>query len=120
MELRSPARVMLGKAKPGFLVSCPYGKNYRLGYIASMVLRNFGRGRPLKAKLALRFFRKAPSTANIVATVGILLCSGVFWTKPLAAIENLKVVRGVLILEGKIESGDYILVRNCGIYCSNS
>jgi len=35
-----------------------------------------------------------------------------FWTKPSAAIENLKVVRGVLILEGKIEPGDYISVRN--------
>jgi hypothetical protein len=60
----------------------------------------------------MRFFRNAPPTPNVVATVGILLCSGMLWTKPLAAIENLKVVRGVLILEGRIEPGDYISVRN--------
>jgi hypothetical protein len=60
----------------------------------------------------MRFFRKASPTANVVAAAGILLCSGMFGTKPSAAMENLKVVRGVLILEGKIEAGDYISVRN--------
>jgi hypothetical protein len=52
-------------------------------------------------------------TANVVrlvATAGILLC--MFCPTPTAAIENLKVVRGVLILEGKIEAGDYARVRN--------
>ena len=44
--------------------------------------------------------------------MGILLCSGALWIKPSAALEKLKVVRGVLILEGKIEPGDYISVRN--------
>jgi hypothetical protein len=62
----------------------------------------------------MRFFWKAP-TANVtraVAAVIILLCFCMFWTKPSVAIDNLKIVRGVLILEGKIETGDYISVRN--------
>jgi hypothetical protein len=62
----------------------------------------------------MRFFQKVP-TAKVaceVATAGILLCSGLLWAKPSAALEKLKVVRGVLILEGKIETGDYISVRN--------
>jgi hypothetical protein len=59
----------------------------------------------------MRLFSKASRTAN-VATVGILLSSGLFWTGPIDAMENLKVVRGVLILEGKIEPGDFISVRN--------
>jgi len=46
-----------------------------------------------------------------VATAGILLCSGMFSERS-AALEAPKVVRGVLILEGKIESGDYLTVRN--------
>ena len=53
------------------------------------------------------------STANAVCAVafaGILLC--LLSSKPAAAIENLRVVRGVLILEGKIEAGDYTTVRN--------
>jgi len=33
-------------------------------------------------------------------------------TSPGTALENLRVFRGVLILEGKIESGDYLSVRN--------
>ena len=33
-------------------------------------------------------------------------------TSPSTALENLRVFRGVLILEGKIESGDYLSVRN--------
>ena len=39
-----------------------------------------------------------------------------FWlaagTSPGTALENLRVFRGVLILEGKIELGDYLSVRN--------
>src|SRR5690242_3136523 len=46
-----------------------------------------------------------------VATAGILLCLGTF-SETSAALEPPKVVRGVLILEGKIESGDYLTVRN--------
>jgi len=62
----------------------------------------------------MRFFRKAPTAkvTRVVAAASILLCSGSFWTKPSVAIEKLKVVRGVLIIEGKIEPGDYITVRN--------
>jgi hypothetical protein len=62
----------------------------------------------------MRFFRKTPTAkvTRLVAIANVLLCCGMFWTKPSAAIENLKVVRGVLILEGKIEPGDYISVRN--------
>jgi len=48
---------------------------------------------------------------RVAAAAGILLCSGMFWIKPSDAMENLKVVRGVLILEGKIEEGDYVSVR---------
>ena len=33
-------------------------------------------------------------------------------TSPGTALENLRVFRGVLILEGKIELGDYLSVRN--------
>jgi len=45
---------------------------------------------------------------GVLATTGLLLHSGA----PSAAIENLKVVRGVLILEGKIQAGDYVSVRS--------
>ena len=61
----------------------------------------------------MRLFSKT-STAKAtqaVATAGILLCTGMF-SEPSAALETPKVVRGVLILEGKIESGDYLTVRN--------
>jgi hypothetical protein len=61
----------------------------------------------------MRLFSKAflaKSTRTVAA--GILLCTGVFWAHPSAALEILKVVRGVLVLEGKIESGDYITIRN--------
>jgi hypothetical protein len=62
----------------------------------------------------MRLFSKAPTAkfTPTVATAGILLCAGLFPANPSAALENLKVVRGVLILEGKIESGDYITVRD--------
>jgi len=46
-----------------------------------------------------------------VATAGILLCLGMF-SETSVALEQPRVVRGVLILEGKIESGDYLRVRN--------
>ena len=61
----------------------------------------------------MRSFSKASiaKVTRTVATAGILSCTGVF-SEPSAALESLKVVRGVLILEGKIESGDYITVRN--------
>ena len=49
-----------------------------------------------------RFF-----TAIVVAM--LWLAAG---TSPGTALENLRVFRGVLILEGKIESGDYLSVRN--------
>lgn len=38
--------------------------------------------------------------------------SCVFWSSPSRAIEDLKVFRGYLLLEGKIVPGDYIRVRN--------
>jgi hypothetical protein len=61
----------------------------------------------------MRLFSKASlaKVTQTVATAGILSCAGVF-SEPSAALESLKVVRGVLILEGKIESGDYTTVRN--------
>ena len=61
----------------------------------------------------LRWFFWKNSTANVVraaVAAGILL--GLLASKPAAAIENLRVVKGVLILEGKIEPGDYTRVRN--------
>jgi hypothetical protein len=42
----------------------------------------------------------------------IFLCAGTLCTRPAAAIENPKLVRGVLILEGQIKPGDYLTVRN--------
>jgi hypothetical protein len=41
---------------------------------------------------------------------GILSC--LLWINPSIALENLRVVRGVLILEGRIDAGDYASVRN--------
>ena len=46
--------------------------------------------------------------ARIAATSATLLCS---CCNQVAALENLKLVRGVLILEGRIETGDYVSVR---------
>ena len=65
-------------------------------------------------KNVMRLFAKTPITklTRAGATAGILLCAGVFSAEPSDALETLKVVRGVLILEGKIEPGDYITVRN--------
>src|SRR5450759_3300273 len=62
----------------------------------------------------MRFFCKAPTATvtRAVAAASILLWLGMFWTKPSVALEQLKVVRGVLILEAKIEPGDYISVHN--------
>src|SRR3974377_1152301 len=54
----------------------------------------------------------AAGVTRVALSVGIALCAFIVWTKPANAIENLKIVRGVLILEGKIERGDYIKVRN--------
>ena len=61
----------------------------------------------------MRLFSKV-ATAKFtrgVATAGVLLCTGMLSAEPSAALE-INVVRGVLILEGKIASGDYITVRN--------
>jgi len=52
---------------------------------------------------------------NVACTIGtacILLCSGTICIIPAAAIENLRLVRGVLIVEGGIQPGDYTTVRN--------
>jgi hypothetical protein len=57
------------------------------------------------------FFRKMVPTNVRRAIAMTVLCCGMLWTKPSAAIENLKLVRGILILEGKIKKGDYIKVR---------
>jgi len=57
-------------------------------------------------------FWNASAVARVVVSVGIALCAFIVWVKPSSAMENLKIVRGVLILEGKIERGDYIKVRN--------
>lgn len=42
----------------------------------------------------------------------ILLLWALFVPKPSAALDSLRVFRGVLVLEGKIEPGDYISFRN--------
>jgi hypothetical protein len=57
-------------------------------------------------------FWDASAVARVVVSVGIALSAFIVWTKPCNAVENLKIVRGVLILEGKIERGDYIKVRD--------
>ena len=59
----------------------------------------------------MRLRSKMAKASRGVATAGILLGTGMF-SEPLAALETPKIVRGVLILEGKIESGDYLTVRN--------
>jgi hypothetical protein len=48
---------------------------------------------------------------RVAVSVGIALCALIVFKKPSSAMENLKIVRGVLILEGKIEQGDYIKIR---------
>jgi hypothetical protein len=57
-------------------------------------------------------FWNASAVARVVVSVGIALCAFIVWAKPSSAMENLKIVRGVLILEGKIERGDYTKVRD--------
>ena len=60
-------------------------------------------------------FPDLPSIAKVYASgryCGYLVIHWRVFGEPSAALETLKVVRGVLILEGKIESGDYITVRN--------
>src|SRR5450759_2609255 len=55
----------------------------------------------------------APSSIRRIAAYGcIFLSAFMFWTKPASAIENLRILRGVLIIEGKIEPGDYIKIRS--------
>jgi len=49
--------------------------------------------------------------AGQIALMLVAFCVA-FDAKPSAALEALKVFRGALILEGKIEPGDYISVRN--------
>src|SRR5262245_49278417 len=62
----------------------------------------------------MKLFQKtAAITITRVLTVSsFLLFSSTLWTRPSVALENLKVTKGVLILEGKIESGDYVSIRN--------
>lgn len=49
------------------------------------------------------------ATAGRIA-IGILLC--LLWANQSLALENIRLVRGVLILEGRIDAGDYAAVRN--------
>lgn len=51
-------------------------------------------------------------TKRIAILLIVILSCAAFPTKPSAALEPLRVFRGVLILEGKIEPGDYISLRN--------
>jgi hypothetical protein len=48
---------------------------------------------------------------QILNALVLSLCA-FFMSKPSAALEPLRVFRGALVLEGKIESGDYISLRN--------
>ena len=73
---------------------------------------NVFRGHVRLTKVMSVFWNASVAGVTRVAlSVGIALCAFIVWTKPANAIENLKIVRGVLILEGKIERGDYIKVR---------
>ena len=53
-----------------------------------------------------------PEIARVLASAGFLLFASMLWTRPPFALENLKITKGVLILEGKIEPGDYISLRS--------
>ena len=46
-----------------------------------------------------------------VAALALLFCAAL-GAKPGHALENLRVFRGYLVLEGQIEPGDYISLRN--------
>src|SRR6476619_5943545 len=50
-----------------------------------------------------------PAKITGVLTIAVAFLASV---APSTAIENLRIVRGVLILEGKIEAGDYKIVRD--------
>jgi hypothetical protein len=54
------------------------------------------------------FYKSPTSVVRVIA--GILSC--LLWINPSIALEKLRIVRGVLILEGRIEAGDYTAVRN--------
>jgi hypothetical protein len=54
------------------------------------------------------FYKSPTSVVRVIA--GILSC--LLWINPSIALEKLRVVRGVLILEGRIDAGDYAAVRN--------
>src|SRR5262249_36237755 len=63
-------------------------------------------------KPQMSFFRnlRAANVSSLVKAATTALC--LLWSSPTVALENLKLFRGVLILEGRIESGDYVSVRN--------
>lgn len=54
------------------------------------------------------FYKSPTSVVRVIA--GILSC--LLWIDPSIALEKLRIVRGVLILEGRIDAGDYAAVRN--------
>lgn len=55
--------------------------------------------------------RHSMGRVSQIAVALVVFCA-VFDAKPSAALEAVKVFRGALVLEGKIEPGDYISVRN--------
>ena len=55
-------------------------------------------------------YRTTTSLVYLRAVIGIILC--VLGVTPSIALDNLRVIRGVLILEGRIGSGDYATFRN--------
>jgi hypothetical protein len=57
-----------------------------------------------------------PRTA---VNIGLALLCCILWISQANALDNLKIVRGILILEGKIEKGDYIKMRNFVADASN-
>ena len=58
------------------------------------------------------FWRKRAAQMPIITAVLSLLFSGALFLTPAAAMENLRLLRGVLILEGNVAPGDYILFRH--------
>jgi len=57
------------------------------------------------------FWRKRAAQMRIITTVLSLLFSGSLFLTPAGAMENLRLLRGILILEGNVAPGDYALFR---------
>ena len=98
-------KIALRSAVRAALKMSAWTKNGKAGQI------RLRRGRRDDSSHKCRFsesFKQHVSSLVKAATTALCL----LWSSPTVALENLKLVRGVLILEGRIESGDYVSVRN--------